>query len=208
MQVRLLRVLQEHAIEPLGSVKPVKVDIRVVAATNKDLTRLVRKGRFREDLYYRINVIHLKLPPLRQRREDIPLLVNHLITKFNGLQGKDLVGVSDEVMKQLMLYHYPGNVRELENIIEQAFVLCRGRMIEMRHLPNHLRPESAAEPSKTESVTLRAMEKYHIRETLRRHNGNRKQVSADLGIDVSTLYRKIKSLGIETPEIDGRNRRK
>ena len=208
MQVRLLRVLQEHAIEPLGSVNPVKVDIRVVAATNKDLTKLVRKGNFREDLYYRINVIHLKLPPLRQRREDIPLLVNHLLVKFNSLQGKDIVDVSDEVMKQLMLYHYPGNVRELENIIEQAFVLCRGRMIELSHLPPHLRTETAAEPRKSEYMTLRAMEKYHIREALRRHNGNRKRVSSDLGIDVSTLYRKIKSLGINPPEIDGRNRGK
>jgi len=208
MQVRLLRVLQEHAIEPLGSVKPVKVDIRVVAATNKDLTKLVRKSKFREDLYYRINVIHLKLPPLRQRREDIPLLVNHLVTKFNSLQGKDIVGVSDEVMKQLMLYPYPGNVRELENIIEQAFVLCRGRMIELPHLPPGLRAETTADPGKSESMTLRAMEKYLIREALRKHNGNRRQVSSDLGIDVSTLYRKIKSLGIEPPEIDGRNRQK
>jgi transcriptional regulator with PAS, ATPase and Fis domain len=120
MQVRLLRVLQERVVEPLGSVRPVPVDVRVVAATNKDLVGLVRAGRFREDLYYRIRVIHLKLPALRQRREDIPLLVDHIIAKFNHLQGKDIAGVSNEVMARLMEHDYPGNVRELENIIEQA----------------------------------------------------------------------------------------
>ena len=140
MQIRLLRVLQERVVEPLGSVEPVKVDVRVLAATHQDLGRLVREGRFREDLYYRIRVIRLPLPTLRQRREDIPLLVNHLIHKFNHLQGKDIAGVADEVMARLMNYEYPGNIRELENIIEQAFVLCRGGLIELHHLPPELSP--------------------------------------------------------------------
>ncbi len=127
MQVRLLRVLQERVYEPLGSVEPVKADVRLIAATNKDLGKLVRKGVFREDLYYRIHVIRLALPNLRDRREDIPLLVEHFIAKFNRLQGKDVVGVSDEVLARLMDHDYPGNVRELENIIEHAFVLCPRR---------------------------------------------------------------------------------
>jgi PAS domain S-box-containing protein len=135
MQVKLLRVLQERVIEPLGSIEPVRVDTRIIAATNRDLGELVKNGSFREDLYYRICVVHLKLPALRQRREDIPLLVDHMICKYNGLQNKDIAGVSYQVMSILVSYDYPGNIRELENIIEQAFVLCRGGLIELQHLP-------------------------------------------------------------------------
>ena len=208
MQVRLLRVLQDYIIEPLGSVEPVKIDIRVVAATNKNLKKLVQSGSFREDLYYRIKVIHLKLPQLQQRREDIPLLINHLINKFNNLQNKDIVSISDEVLERLMVYNYPGNIRELENIIEQAFVICQGRIIKLHHLPQEIRTDTATRPKESGSMSLRAMEKLFIREALQRHKGNRKRVSLDLGIDISTLYRKIKALDIETPEVDGRSRKK
>ncbi len=206
MQVRLLRVLQERVVEPLGGVEAVKVDVRVVAATNKDLAALVRAGKFRDDLYYRIRVVHLKLPGLRQRREDIPLLVDHLVGKFNRLQGKDIAGVSDEVMARLMEHDYPGNVRELENIIEQAFVLCRGGLIEPGHLPPELRPSATASRDDSPPMSLAAMERFLITETLRRRKGNRKDSARDLGIDASTLYRKIKALGIDLPEIDGRSR--
>jgi len=208
MQARLLRVLQEHVVEPLGSVEPVTVDVRVVAATNKDLAKLVRTGRFREDLYYRVRVIHLKLPSLRQRREDIPLLVDHLVAKFNRLQDKDIAGISDEVIARLMGYEYPGNVRELENIIEQAFVLCRGGMIELHHLPPELRPAGLAGPTESRPMSLEAMEKHLIAEAVRRHNGNRKRAAEDLGIDTSTLYRKIKARNIQTPATDGRGQRR
>ncbi|MBN2339662.1 MAG: sigma 54-interacting transcriptional regulator [Acidobacteria bacterium] len=194
MQVRLLRVLQERMIEPLGSVEPIKVDVRVVTATNRDLSRLVREGAFREDLYYRVRVVSLRLPSLSQRREDIPLLVDHLLGKFNRLQGREIEGVSEEVMARLMEYEYPGNVRELENILEQAFVLCRGRMIELHHLPAELRP---AVPAGGNPMSLEAMEKLLIGEALRRHRGNRRKTAAQLGIDPSTLYRKLKSLKIE-----------
>jgi len=207
MQVRLLRVLQERVIEPLGGVQTVPVDVRVLAATNKDLASLVRAGTFRDDLYYRIRVIHLKLPGLQQRREDIPLLVSHLIVKFNHLQGKDVAGVSDEVMARLMEHDYPGNVRELENIIEQAFVLCRGGVIELNHLPPELRPASTAGRDESRPMSLQAMERFLISETLQRRKGNRKATARDLGINVTTLYRKIKDLQIESPEIDGRGRR-
>ncbi len=207
MQVRLLRVLQERVIEPLGGVQTIPVDVRIVAATNKDLTDLVRAGTFRDDLYYRTRVIHLKLPHLSQRREDIPLLVNHLTAKFNHLQGKDIAGVSDEVMARLMEHDYPGNVRELENILEQAFVLCRGGLIELNHLPPELRPTTTAGRDE-QPMSLQAMEKFLISETLQRRKGNRIHAARDLGINVSTLYRKIKDLKIESPDIDGRGRRR
>jgi len=208
MQVRLLRVLQERVIEPLGGMKPIPVDVRVIAATNRDLAGLAKSGKFRDDLYYRIRVIHLELPGLRQRREDIPLLVNHLVAKFNRLQGKDIAGISDQVMARLMEHDYPGNVRELENILEQAFVLCRGGMIELSHLPPELRPTAGHGPESSQPMSLQTIEKLFITETLQRHKGNRKKAAEDLGINVSTLYRKIRTLGIETPDADGRGRRK
>lgn len=207
MQVRLLRVLQERVIEPLGGIQTIPVDVRVVAATNRDLAGLVQAGTFRDDLYYRIRVIHLKLPGLQQRREDIPLLVSHLVAKFNHLQGKDIAGVSDEVMARLMEHDYPGNVRELENIIEQAFVLCRGGVIELNHLPPELRPTTTIGRDESQPMSLQAMERFLISETLQRRNGNRKDAARDLGINVSTLYRKLKDLKIDLPEVDGRGRR-
>lgn len=205
MQSRLLRVLQERVFEPLGSVEPVAVDVRVIAATNKDLSRLVKKGVFREDLFYRINVIRMKLPELRDRREDIPLLVDRFINKFNGLQNKDIVGVSDAALAILMEHDYPGNVRELENIIEHAFVLCHGGWIDTQHLPLTLRGEADRGPVPGRGpLTLRALEALHIADAVRRHGGNRTAAARELGIDPSTLFRKIKSLGIELPGPDRR----
>ena len=208
LQVRLLRVLQEHVIEPLGSEKPQPVDVRVVAATNRNLTGLVGQGTFRADLYYRIRVIHLTLPSLRRRREDIPLLIDHLTAKFNRLLGKDIAGLSAEAMACLMEHDFPGNVRELENILEQAFVLCRGGMVELHHLPPELRPPSATSAPAAAPRSLQAMERYQITEVLRYYNGNRRRAARDLGIDVSTLYRKIRRHRIEVPEKDGRSRRR
>jgi len=208
MQVRLLRVLQERVIEPLGGVKPIPVDVRVIAATNRDLAARVQDGKFRDDLYYRVRVIHLSLPALSQRREDIPLLVDHLVAKFNRLQGRDLAGVSDQVLARLMEHDYPGNVRELENIIEQAFVLCRSGMIELNHLPPELRPTTERGSPTGQPMSLRAIEKLFITESLQRRGGNRKLAARDLGINVSTLYRKIRALQIETPDTDGRTRRR
>ena len=208
MQVRLLRVLQEKVYEPLGAIEPVDADVRVVVATHRDLARLVEDGTFREDLFYRINVIRLELPSLRERREDIPLLVEHFIGRFNRLQGKDVIGVSDEVLAVLMKLDYPGNARELENIIEHAFVLCRGGVIETEHLPPELaRKIEKRPPSSSTGMTLRGLESLHIEDALRRNAGNRKAAAEELGIHPSTLFRKIKDLGIETPEMDGRSRR-
>ena len=208
MQVRLLRVLQEKMVEPLGGVRAVPIDVRVVAATNKKLLEEVRAGRFRDDLYYRIRVVHFELPGLKQRREDIPLLVKFLIAKFNRLQDKNIAGVSDEVLTRLMEHDYPGNVRELENIIEQAFVLCRGEWIELNHLPLELRPTSGRSGEGRPPMRLATIEKMCITEALQRHGGNRRLTARELGIDVSTLFRKIRSLSIVPPEKDGRSRRR
>jgi len=197
MQVRLLRVLQEKTYEPLGAVDSVQTDVRIIAASNKELAKLVRKGTFREDLFYRVNVVRLTLPSVRDRREDVPLLIEHFIAKYNRLQGKDIAGVSDEALARLMEHDYPGNVRELENLIEHAFVLCRGGLIEVAHLPSHLRGSTASGKSPNfAGMTLQTMEKLLIDDALRRHNGNRTAAARQLGINPSTLFRKIKSLGI------------
>ncbi len=207
MQVRLLRVLQERTIEPLGGLEPVKVDVRIIAATNKDLARQVERGEFRKDLFYRIRIVYFTLPELCERRVDIPLLVDHLVVKFNHLQNKDIAGVSEDVLARLMDYDYPGNVRELENILEHAFVLCRGRLVELNHLPPELRPDdTVAVDAKQKALTLKALEKSYISEALKRHAGNRTRTARELGINMSTLYRKIAALQIEKPAIDGRHR--
>jgi DNA-binding NtrC family response regulator len=169
------------------------------------LAGLVREGRFREDLYYRVRVIHLKLPGLCERREDIPLLVDHLVAKFNRLQGKSIDGVSGDVMARLMEHDYPGNVRELENIIEQGFVLCRGGRIELKHLPPELRPPGS-QPTHG-PMSLESMERRLIADALERHRGNRKRAAQELGIDASTLYRKLRAFDIQPPSMDGRCRR-
>ena len=209
MQVRLLRVLQERIIEPLGATDPIKVSIRVLTATNTDLDRLVCKGTFREDLYYRVNVVRLALPTLQDRREDIPLLVDHFLDKFNRLHGKEVAALSPEAMAALMEHTYPGNVRELENIIEHAFVLCRGVIIEAGHLPPPLRPRSDAPvPHDSAGLTLQALEAMHIADALRRHGGSRKAAARELGIDPSSLFRKVKRLGISLPPQDGRSQRR
>lgn len=199
MQARLLRVLQERTIEPLGAVEPVNVDVRIIAATNKNLSKLLRKGTFREDLYYRIDVVRLELPSLRDRREDIPLLVDHLLAKFNRLQNKDVAGISPDVTALLMKHDYPGNVRELENIIEHAFVLCSGGLIQLHHLPRSLcGGVGPGLPAGKEGLTLKALEALHVSDALRRHGGNRTAAAKELGINPSTLFRKINSLHIES----------
>jgi PAS domain S-box-containing protein len=207
MQMRLLRVLQEHQYEPLGAVEPVTADVRIVAATHRNLAKLLEQGSFREDLFYRINVIRLELPPLVERREDIPLLVEHFIDRFNRVQEKDVFGVSDEVMALLMNHGFPGNARELENIIEHAFVLCRGSVIELQHLPPELvAVRSPGVAGVGPAMSLRALETLHITDALRRNRGNRQAAARELGIHPSTLFRKIKALAIEVPESDGRSR--
>ena len=201
MQSRLLRVLQERVFEPLGSVTPVKVNLRILAATNKPLEERVRQGAFREDLYYRINVFRIELPPLRERREDIPLLVDHFITKFNRIQNKDISGVTGEVLAVLMEHDFPGNIRELENVIEHAYVLCHSGLVERHHLPSRFRsPADSLEKQVQENrsgLPLKELEAMHIRDALRRHRGNRTAAARDLGSNPSTLFRKLRGLKID-----------
>lgn len=194
LQVKLLRVLQEKEYEPLGSAVTVKSDARVLAATNKNLEQLVDQGLFRHDLYYRINVIKLTLPPLVDRKEDIPLLINHFIEHFNNVRERDIEGISDEALSILMSYDIPGNIRELENIIEHAFVLCKKGLIMARHLPSYL--QNNAEPGKgyNDTCTLLEMENRLICDALARNSGNKKATALELGIDKTTLWRKIKNL--------------
>ena len=197
MQVRLLRVLQEKEYEPLGSIKPEKADVRIVAATNKSLQELVYAGDFREDLYYRINVVKLELPSLKDRLEDVPLLVNHFIDKYNKFQNKQVVGITDEALRILMMHNYPGNVRELENIIEHSFVICSQGLIDLNHLPDYLRRKFAALENQSKDVyTLKELEKIHIINSLKRNKGNKTAAAKEMGINSSTLFRKLKSLKI------------
>ncbi len=208
LQVRLLRVLQERTYEPLGGTQTRHADVRVIAATHRDLDALIRKGAFREDLFYRLNVVKLDIPPLRKRKEDIPLLVEHFVARFNRRQGKSIAGVTPDVMALLMAHDYPGNVRELENIIERAFVLCTGGKIERIHMPPELtgQPNAAAAPAgDTIAAQTRAAEAQAIQTALERHGFNRLAAARELGLHKSTLFRKLKALGIELPDQDGRS---
>jgi transcriptional regulator with PAS, ATPase and Fis domain len=196
--VRLLRVLQEGTYEPLGSASSFNADVRVITATNKNLEQLVEQGRFRDDLYYRVNVMKLQLPPLRERKDDIPLLVNHFISRFNHLRGKHISCVTDEVLAVLLAHDYPGNVRELENIIEHCFVLCQGEVIEKKHLPASVCSSSSIDKLKTGRITtLKQMEILFIIEALKRNKGNQTAAAKELGINKSTLFRKLKAHDIK-----------
>jgi PAS domain S-box-containing protein len=201
MQVKLLRVLQEREYTPLGAVRPEKADVRILAATNKDLAAEVGHGRFRQDLFFRLNVIRVVLPPLRARREDIPLLVDHFIARFNATQGRRITGISERAMATLMRYDYPGNVRELENAIEHAFVVCASSAIEREDLPPHVLGERLAPAAPTERDNpslgpLQGAEAIAIREALQRHGGQRTRAARELGVSRNTLWRKMRRYGI------------
>ncbi|MBL6974389.1 MAG: sigma 54-interacting transcriptional regulator [Deltaproteobacteria bacterium] len=196
-QVKVLRFLQDRLYEPLGSNRPVKADVRIISATNRELDEMVRRDGFREDLYYRLNVFQIDLPPLSQRKEDIPLLVNHYVKLFRHSTGKDISGVSDEAMAILMSHPFPGNVRELENVIERAFILCQDRQIEPEHLP----PSVHRGPREPGNGTIRAntidvAKVVSIRDALARHGGNRTHAARELGIHRTTLIRLMKKHGI------------
>lgn len=199
LQVKLLRVLQQKEYEPLGVNHPRKSNVRIITATNQDLSQLLARGTFREDLYYRLNVIKMALPPLSRRREDIPLLVDHFINQFNLTKGKKITGISDKTMNLMMQYEFPGNVRELENLIEHAFVLCHGVRIKLEHLPREFVAHFREETTRTaiQPDRLKAAEATVILDVLKKHDGNRKKAAEELGIDKSTLWRKLKKYNIE-----------
>ena len=198
VQVKLLRVLQDGTFERLGGTRTLRVDVRVVAASNKDLDQEVEAGRFRTDLYYRLNVITLHLPPLRDRREDIPLLVAHFLRKYAQQNHKEVTAIQQQALQCLQTYDWPGNVRELENIIERAVVLAQGSTIGMTELPAHLQEkepeivhgEHFVLPADT---TLAEIERAAIAQALQRNAGNRQAAARVLNIGVATLYRKLKA---------------
>ncbi len=196
MQTKLLRVLQEREFEPLGGVKTVKVDVRVIAATNANLEEKVKQGGFREDLFYRLHVIRIQLPPLSRRREDIPLLAAHFIERFNRLQDRNIKGISDRALGALMAAPLQGNVRELENAIEYAFVICRDASIDVHHLPPQYTVYETPAEKEIDCTLLDTAEANVIRSVLKRNGGNRIQTAAGLGISRNTLWRKMKRLGI------------
>jgi transcriptional regulator with PAS, ATPase and Fis domain len=194
LQGKLLRVLQEREYEPLGSVTPMRADVRIIASTNKDLASEVENGHFREDLFYRLNVVNIAIPPLKDRREDIPLLVEHFIDKISRKLGADHMDVSEDFMTFLMNYDFPGNVRELENIIEHAYVLCRGPSITTDYLPRELKNRVIGTIG--DGRSLRAQqedaERRHIEQTLIRFGGNKTRTARALNMDRTTLWRKMK----------------
>ncbi|OPY10194.1 MAG: Transcriptional regulatory protein ZraR [Syntrophaceae bacterium PtaB.Bin095] len=208
LQIRLLRVLQDRSYEPLGGTRSETADVRVIVATNRDLAQQVRSGAFREDLYYRVNVVRVELPPLRRRKEDIPLLTEQFIHHFNRLQGRSVCGITAEALALLMAHDWPGNVRELENVIERAFILCREGDIDIRHLPDELtaRGKSAGTDSDFRSAH-ELLDIQAIRAALERHGYNRQAAARELGIHKTTFFRKLKRLGMSLPQRDGRSHR-
>jgi DNA-binding NtrC family response regulator len=199
IQVKLLRVLQEREFERLGGTRTVKVDVRLIAATNRDLREALEQGTFREDLYYRLNVVPIDIAPLRQRKEDIPDLVNLFISRFAGDSGKQVKSISPEAMQILVSYHWPGNVRELQNIIERACALAKGTVLEVGDIHLDVRPAKAANGAGgflPEGMTLEHWEDEMIREALRRANGNKSQAARLLGLSRNALRYRLSKIGI------------
>ncbi len=202
VQRKLLRVLQNGEYQPLGSTRGLNADVRIISATHRDLLQMVREGKFREDLYYRLNVVRIGLPSLRERREDIPLLIQHFMGKFNTRMGKSVRGLSPEAMEPLLKYDYPGNIRELENIMEYAFILAKGRTILPEHLPSYL---WEAEPMAVGVSSVgqnrgRKQERDSIREKLRENRWQKGMTARALGISRTTLWRRMKQYGLTGEE--------
>ncbi|HQQ16343.1 MAG TPA: sigma 54-interacting transcriptional regulator [Desulfomonilia bacterium] len=197
LQVRLLRFFQQRTFEPLGSTRSETADVRIIAATNSDLADLVKRGSFREDLYYRVNVVRIELPPLRRRKEDIPLLAEQFTSHFNRIQNKPVQGLTTEALSLLMAYDWPGNIRELENVIERAFILCDKGFINVAHLPEDLTMRYMKKEKQPGIRSARElMETQAIRRALERNANNRLAAARELGIHKSTLFRKMKKLGM------------
>jgi len=201
IQVKLLRILQEREFERLGSNKTRQIDVRVLAATNADLRAALEEGRFREDLYYRLNVMPINIPPLRERKEDIPFLAEHFVTKFSKELGSPVTSISSGAMQKLLEYHWPGNVRELENVIERSLVLCSGQTLEAADIRLDMAPRTRAASADSflpDGVTLEEHEQNIIREALRRTNGNKSQAARLLGLTRNALRYRLSQMGLDT----------
>ncbi len=199
LQVKLLRFLQEKEYDPLGSTITQKANVRIISATNKDIGILVKKEIFRADLYFRINVVEINLPPLRERKNDLMLLAEYIIDKLNRVRNKDVAGLSQEVIIKFMEYDWPGNVRELENALETAFVLCHAGTIRVHHLPGHFKDDEIQD-EKNGSMDLKNIEIQVIIEALKKNKYKKLATANDLGINKTTLWRKIKKYNIQIPE--------
>jgi DNA-binding NtrC family response regulator len=201
IQVKLLRILQEREFERLGSNVTRHIDVRVVAATNQDLRAALEQGTFREDLYYRLNVVPINIPPLRDRKQDIPFLAEHFIHKLAPDAGREVEGITDAAMEKLVAYHWPGNVRELENVIERALVLANGKQLDAGDIKLETAPRSRAQggdPSfLPEGMTLDQYEQELIREALRRADGNKSQAARLLGLTRNALRYRLTQMGLE-----------
>ncbi len=193
-QSMLLRVLEERVVVPVGDTKPRPVDVRIIAATNRDLREMVAAGEFREDLMYRLDVVKLELPPLRQRREDIPLLVHHFLQKYASQMSKRAPGITNGAMRALLNHDWPGNIRELENVIERAVIFTEGDELSVQDLP--FKGVEESEPGEELREALRQFERQHILYCLRRHEFDKSTTAEHLGIGLSSLYRKMDELGI------------
>jgi two-component system response regulator FlrC len=191
LQAKLLRVLQESEVDRIGGQDPVTVDVRVMATTNQDIEECVKSGRFRADLYYRLNVVPIKIPPLRNRRDDIPLLVDHFIEKYNEIDGRRVEGITEDALRTLEKMEWPGNVRELENVIERAVLLCKGSQIDVGDLFCMDEPPVVEEPSIPFTGSLKEMERKMIFQALGKTDGNRTHAADILGISVRTLRNKL-----------------
>ncbi|MFN2341869.1 MAG: sigma-54 interaction domain-containing protein [Desulfonatronovibrio sp.] len=207
MQVRLLRVLQEKTFEPLGSVKSERLEARIITATNKNMEKIVEDKVFRQDLYYRINVVRMEIPPLRKRKEDIGLLVDNFIKKFNRVQNRKVPGIDSQALSLLMAHDWPGNIRELENAVERAFILCGDNEISLKHLPIEITGIDSFSKGSDIKSARQNLEAMAISEAIERNNYSRQAAARELGIHKSTLFRKIKELNIKLPEQDGRSKR-
>ena len=196
LQVKLLRVLQERKIRPVGDTRELDIDVRVIAATNMDLDEAIKSGVLRKDLFYRLNVVSIKIPPLRERKEDILLLTNHFIDKFNNLSKKRVAGISPEAMDIMLNYHWPGNVRQLENAVERAFALGADEVIEAADLPSEIKRFGETLKTEKPAYTLRKNEIILIKKALDKTGGNKAGAADLLGINITTIYRKIKKYKI------------
>ncbi|HEX16467.1 MAG TPA: sigma-54-dependent Fis family transcriptional regulator [Deltaproteobacteria bacterium] len=201
LQAKILRALQEGEIDRVGGTKPVAVDVRVIATTNRDLVEEVHKGRFREDLFFRLNVVPLHIPPLRERKGDIPLLANFFLEKYAALNGKGIEGFSPETMKLLEEYSWPGNVRELENVVHRAVLLAKGPIIEPKDLVIDEGLVSRIDPPIKPGISLKEMERWLILETLKKVGGNRTQAAKLLGVSVRTIRNKLKEYKINGKDL-------
>ncbi len=196
IQTKLLRVIETRQFEKVGSTTPIAMDVRIIVATNKNLETEIVNGKFREDLYFRINVMHITLPPLRERLDDLPLLVDHFICAFNKKFNKSIEGISSNAYKILAEYKWPGNIRELENVLEHCFILCSKNKIEIEHLPDRLTVGVNFEPDLGNGLIKNA-EMEVIVKVLKKYNNNKKKTASELGIDVSTLWRKMKKYNLK-----------